>query len=292
MESKVAAPLSSSPLAVSPAASRLRLRAHPLAVLVLLNTQLLLSALVFTGVGGWLLAPLALLVLGAMCWFGLFLLESLGVRGPAGSASLSEHATLLWLFGWLAGGWGGALMDEQVGYWLRGVRPEAPATRMDEAGRAGLVRLASAELRTELSGQLTNTSTHFKTRRTYYTVSWFATPLVAADWTPGQPVPAWAVSEGARPAWGRERVAVPLHVGNYGASGWRSRGHYLEVVRAAEQAHGLSSTPGAPLFVLVDSLDGELRREGRWFWGVLGVFNVLAMALLRARSGGSASSAR
>jgi hypothetical protein len=250
-------------------------------VLVLLNAQLLLSALVFTYVGGWLLAPLVLVVLGALCWFGLFLLESLG---PAlrrrGAAALSEHATLFWIFGWALGGWGGALIDEQVGYWVRGVRPDAPATRMDDAGRAGLVRLTSAELRTELTGELTSTSTHSRTRGTF-TRSWYATPLVAAGWTTGQRVPAWAVSEEALPTRGTELAAVPLHVGNYGWSGWRSRGHYQEVVRAAERTHGLSSTPNAPLFVLVDSVDGELRRERLWFWATLGVFNVLAVALLR-----------
>jgi hypothetical protein len=274
---------------------------HPLAVLVLFNTQLLLSALVFTWVGGWLLAPLALVVLGALCWCGFFLLESLRPVRVLGSAvSLSEPATVLVIFGWIVGGWGGALMDEQVGYWVRGVRPEASATRMEEAGRAGLVQLASAELRTELSGRLTHTSTDSKTRGRF-TRSWYATPLVAAGWTPGQPVPAWVVSEGAPPARGTELAAVPLHVGNYGTSGWRSRGHYLEVVRAAENAHGLSSTPGAPLFVLVASVDGELRREGLWFWATLGGFNVLAVALLALlgsgpffspRSGGAASAAR
>jgi hypothetical protein len=74
-------------------------------------------------------------------------------------------------------------------------------------------------------------------------------------------------------------------VGNYGWSGWRSPGHYLEAVRAAERAHGLSSTPDAPLFVLVDSVDGVLRRERLWFWATLAVFNVLAVALLRSASG-------
>ena len=284
MEPRVATPFPS-PLSASTNPPRRRSPAYSLVALVLLNAQLLLSALVFSHVGGWLLAPLMLVVLGLLYWCGLLLLEALvPVPGPKNGAFLSEHAVLLWVFGWAVGGWGGALIDEQVGYWVRGVRPDAPATRMAEAGRAGLVRLTSAELRTELTGQQTRTTTNLR-NQTRYTQSWSVTPLVPAGWTPGQPVPAWAVFEGAPTAWDTRMAAVPLHVGNYGSSGWRSRGHYLGVVRAAERAHGLSSAPDAPLFLLVDSLDGELRRERLWFWATLGVFNVLALALLRVGSG-------
>jgi hypothetical protein len=89
---------------------------------------------------------------------------------------------------------------------------------------------------------------------TYYNIA----PLTAADWTPADPVPAWAgcsdTFERACAEWRRAyRGAVPAEQ--------LDQAHLRTAADQALAKHGLREAPGAPLLSRVESVDEGIRER-------------------------------
>ncbi len=145
---------------------------------------------------------------------------------------------------------------------------------------AAYYRFRDSELRPELSGSRFHTVIRRTNEVTRRIRQWtHAAAIVPSRWAPGDPVIAWAVTDGELPPrWGEMPRLLQ------GARPFDARDHALRAVRSIAAEHQVD-VPRRPILVeLGESYDDLLRRSRRRTWMALAPMSLLVFALVGART--------